>query len=99
MNITSILEAVISLACALITAFLIPYIKSKHNAEEINKVLTVVETIVAAAEQIGENLGLSGDEKKEYVVQRLEELGYTIDGTLNDYIEAAVISLHNELVK
>ena len=98
-DITPVIQAVISLACAIITVFLIPYIKSKYNAEQINKVIVVVDTVVKAAEKIGENLGLTGEQKKEYVVKRLEELGYTIDNTLNDYIEAAVLDLHDKLTK
>lgn len=99
MNITPIIEAVISLAIALITAYLIPYIKSKHDSEKINKILSTVDILVSAAEQIGVNVGLTGEAKKEYVVKRLAEIGYTIDNNLDDYIEAAVMALHNELVK
>ena len=99
MNITPILEAVISLAIALITAFVIPVIKSRYDANKINKVLSTIDILVAAAEQIGANFGFNGDAKKEYVIERLEERGYIIDDNINDYIEAAVISLHNSLAK
>ena len=99
MNITNIAEILISLIATLISMFLIPYIKSKHGNEEIVKVLSIVDIVVAAADQLGKTLGYDGEAKKEYVVGRLNEMGYTLDPTLNDYIEAAVLKLHNELVK
>lgn len=98
-NITALVEVLISLVTTIISMFLIPYIKSKHKNEEIKKVLDIVDTVVGAAEQIGKTLGYNGEDKKEYVVSRLSEMGYTLDPILNDYIEAAVLKLHNELLR
>lgn len=97
MNITNLVEILISLIATVISMFLIPYIKSKHSNEEIRKVLDIVDTVVGAAEQLGRTLGYDGEAKKEYVVGRLMDMGFTLDPTLNDYIEAAVLKLHNEL--
>lgn len=97
-NITNLVEIVVSLVATLISMFLIPYIRSKHSNEEIRKVIEIVDTVVGAAEQLGKTLGYDGEAKKEYVVGRLNEMGYTLDPTLNDYIEAAVLKLHNDLV-
>lgn len=98
-DITELVKIVISLLATIVSIFLVPYIKSKHCNEEIKKVLEVVDTVVGAAEQLGKTLGYDGEAKKEYVVGRLNEMGYSLDPVLNDYIEAAVLKLHNELLK
>jgi LL-H family phage holin len=98
-DITQICVALISLATALITTFLIPYIKSKTNSEEISKYLSFVKIAVQAAEQIYTGSG-RGAEKKEYVVNYLESQGIKLDTeTLNNMIESAVNELKVELNK
>ena len=92
-DLTQIICALIALISAIISAFLIPLIRakvSKHDLEEMEK---WVDIAVRAAEQ---TLELAGD-KKKFVVARLESLGYTIDDTVLDAIEAAVLNLHKEL--
>lgn len=98
-NLTSIIEAIIALACALITVFLVPYIKSKHSVEEIAKTVDMVRIFVAAAQQMAEAMGWDGEAKKEHVIAMLAQNGIAIDMTINDMIEAEVIKLKNELVK
>ena len=51
-DITPIIEAVAALIAALITAFLVPYIKSKTTAEQQKEINAWVKIAVAAAEQI-----------------------------------------------
>lgn len=99
MNITPIIEAIIAIAVSLITGYLIPFLKAKYSAESLRKALDVIDIIVAAAEQIGKNLGYDGAAKKAYVVSRLEDMGYKIDDTTLDYIEASVLELHNALTE
>lgn len=99
MNITPLLQAVISLVSVIITMFLIPYIKSRQNNEELKKVLDVVQIVVKSAEQLGMTMGYDGEKKKEYVIDRLSDMGFIVDDSLNDYIEACVLELHHELVK
>lgn len=94
-NITPILNAVIALASALITAFLIPWIKSKTSNEDLSKMLTFVKIAVSAAEQLYESA--DGEGKKNYVVGYLAARGYSIDDSLNNAIEAAVLELHRSL--
>lgn len=96
MEITSILEALVSLAVALISAFVIPYIKRKHSAEELAEFLKWVELGVAAAEQLYESTQAA--EKKKFVLDYITDRGYVIDtNDLNVAIEAAVNKLHGEL--
>ena len=99
MNITPIIEAIIAISVSLITGYLIPFLKAKYSAESLHKALDVIDIVVAAAEQIGKNLGYDGAAKKAYVVSRLEDLGYKINDATLDYIEASVLELHNALTE
>lgn len=76
-DLTPILQAVIALAAALITAFVIPWIKSKTTLEQRNLLLSVITSLVYAAEQI---YGAGhGEDKLAYVVEHLKERGMTVD--------------------
>lgn len=93
-DITPIIEAVAALIAALITAFLVPYIKSKTTAEQQKEINAWVKIAVAAAEQIYTGSG-RGEEKKEYVINWLREHGITVDeAKLDALIEAAVYELN-----
>lgn len=93
-DITPITEAVAALIAALITAFLVPYIKSKTTAEQQKEINAWVKIAVAAAEQIYTGSG-RGEEKKEYVINWLREHGITVDeAKLDALIEAAVYELN-----
>lgn len=96
-DLTPVFNAVIALAAALATAFLIPWIRSKTTAEQRDELLIWVDIAVAAAEQIFTGSG-RGDEKKEYVLKFLEERGFKVDfETLNMLIESAVKELKDEV--
>ena len=77
-DITPIFEAVAALIAALITAFVIPYIKSKTTAEQQKEINAWVKIAVAAAEQIYVGSG-RGEEKKAYVIDWLRSHGITVD--------------------
>lgn len=96
-DLTPVFNAVIALAAALATAFLIPWIRSKTTAEQRDELLIWVDIAVAAAEQIFTGSG-EGDKKKEYVLKFLEERGFKVDfETLNMLIELAVKELKDEV--
>lgn len=99
MDVTMIVEAVFALIAAVITAFVIPYIKSKTTAEQQTQINAWVKIAVAAAEQIFVGSG-RGEEKKAYVLQWLKERGITVDAEkLDAMIEAAVYDLENGFLK
>lgn len=84
-DLTPILQAVIALIAAIITAKVIPWIKAKTTNEQQAMLSAAVKTLVFAAEQL---YGAGkGDEKLKYVIQELEKQGYTADRSL---VEAAV---------
>ena len=95
-DITPIINAVIALIAAIITVFLIPWIKSKVEAEKLSKITSWVRIAVDAAEQIYKESGM-GEQKKQYVLDFLEGKGFTIDpNSIDAMIEAAVLSLNLE---
>lgn len=67
MNITPIIETVFALIAAVITAIVIPYIRSKTTAQQQTEINAWVRIAVSAAEQIYVGSG-RGQEKKAYVI-------------------------------
>lgn len=98
-DITPIIEAVIGLVAALITVFLIPYIKSKTTAEQREDLKDWIELAVKAAEKLYEGAG-RGDEKRDFVLEWLEKHNFTVDDeTLRLVMEAFVKDLDSEANK
>ena len=96
-NITPIVEAGILLIAAIISVFVVPWIRSKAKSEGTSDFLRWVEIAVAAAEQLYEST--DGAAKKKYVLAYLQGKGVTVDEEdIENAIEAAVIKLHNELI-
>lgn len=84
-DLTPILEALLGLLAAIITAKVIPWIKAKTTNEQQIKIEAAVRTAVFAAEQI---YGAGhGKEKLDYATKYLHNHGYKVD---LDQIEAAV---------
>ena len=98
-DITPILEAVVSLIAVIITVIIIPYIKSKTTVAQQQEISAWVKIAVSAAEQIYKGVG-RGEEKKEYVLNWLAEKGIKIDADeLDAMIESAVYELNEPKVK
>ena len=92
---TPVLQAVVGLCAAIITTFVVPYIKSKTTLEQQTQINSWVRIAVAAAEQVYEGPG-KGDQKKAYVLTWLAGHGIAIDeDKLDAMIEAAVYELTN----
>ena len=97
-NITPIVEAVAVLIGAIITVFVIPYIKSKTTSAQQAEINKWVAIAVAAAEQIFTG-SKRGQEKKEYVIAFLAEHGITHDeARIDALIEAAVYELKKGII-
>lgn len=94
-DLTQIILAVITLIGAVLTGFVIPWIKSKLDDRQYEVFATLVRVGVYAAEQLFTSE--QWKEKKEYVVNLLLENGYTVDATAVDaLIEATVRELRIE---
>ena len=95
-DLTPIVNAVIALIAAIITTFLIPWIKSKIDAAKLAQIVEWVGIAVRAAEQIYNESGM-GEKKKQYVLDFLASKGFTLDpDSINAMIEAAVKELNIE---
>lgn len=101
-DITQIVLGIIRLGFIVFCYYILPTIKqwiiSKIGEAKYLKLVNDIETFVEAAEQIAKRDGYDHVWKKAHVVEQLEKLGYTVDSTVDDYIEAAVHALHNELI-
>ena len=96
MDLTPVFNAFIALAAALITAFVVPWIKRNTSEKDREEFLKWVEIAVAAAEQLF--YSTQGKEKKKAVVAFLEAQGFTFtESEIDAAIEAAVLKLHREL--
>ncbi|MDR2044163.1 MAG: phage holin family protein [Clostridium sp.] len=92
-DLTPIAKALLGLVAALITVFIIPWLKRKASAEQLAQIKTWVEIAVTAAEQLYKGSGC-GSKKKRYVLDFLQSKGFTIDtDSLDKLIEAAVFNL------
>lgn len=90
---TAIFQAILALLGAIITYWLVPYVKSKATAQQQANVAVLVRTAVAAAEQLyGAGMG---EDKLDYAQQWLNERGVKYSRA---EIEAAVRDLSNDII-
>lgn len=98
-DLTTIMEAVITLIIAVVSAFVIPGLKREISAEKLAEISEWVQIAVTAAEQIYNGPG-RGEEKKAYVLKFLTDKGYTVDlAAIENLIEAAVYELPGKLTE
>lgn len=98
-DLTEIIIAVIGLIVAVLTTFLVPYLKQKLSAEQFNEMQMWVNIGVKAAEMLYAGTG-RGEEKKAYVTEFLESKGCSLDATsIENMIEAAVLEMQNSMTK
>lgn len=92
-DITPIVNALIGLCAAVITCVVVPWIKSKTDAQRQEDILQWVKIAVQAAEQIYNQSGM-GEYKKKYVLDFLEKNGFVLDtNEIDAMIESAVLEL------
>lgn len=68
-----VLEVVLTLAVAVITGVVVPYIRSKIETDKLAKLDYYVKLGIRSAEQIFDGDG-KGEEKKKYVVNYITEI-------------------------
>ena len=92
-DLTPIINAGIMLIAALVSAFLVPWIKANVNEKQRDELLLWVEVAVNAAEQLYKGSG-RGEEKREYVLNFLHDRGYTANlDEIRALLEAYVLKL------
>ena len=98
-DITIIIEAAIALIGVIITAIVIPFIKSKTTVAQQQAINSWVKIAVAAAEQIYVGSG-RGVEKKAHVISFLKSKGITLDvESVDAMIESAVYELTHGVIE
>lgn len=97
-DVTQIIWGIIAILVGVAEAFIIPWLKERVGNERLAKIVDTIDIFVAAAEQVAARDGYDGAWKKQHVIELLEKNGYTVDETIDEFIEAAVIKLHNELI-
>ena len=86
-DITPIVEGIIGLVVAIISAIIIPkirvWVNNNLTVKQIDIIKIIVQSAVQAAEQIYANSEKAGSSKKKYVMEyaknKLAEIGLTID--------------------
>lgn len=88
-DLTPLLQAVIALIGALITIYLIPWLKSRTNTEQQAQISAAVHIAVYAAEKL---YGAGrGEEKFVYALEYLKAHGFNLDAeTIKAEINAAI---------
>ena len=95
-DLTEIISAIIALAVALITAFLVPWLKGKLSLNQKENMTFWLEVAVTAAEEYFKGPG-RGQEKAEYVRAFLKQQGYDLDAAvLSALINGTVWQLINQ---
>ena len=94
-GLVQIILALIGLLGTAITAIVVPLIKAKYDAEKRAKVYEYIEIAVNAAEQILKVEDPTGQKRKQFVVDYLNNKGLKVSmQDLNMMIEAAVNQLN-----
>ena len=97
-DLTNIIEAAVALLAAILSAVLIPWIRSKLTAAQTAELLRWVDIAVAAAQQLYHQA--DGKRRLDYALELLSHRGYDInDSSVLDAVEAAVLKLHRQLAQ
>ena len=72
-RIFSVILAAIPVVGAIVTAYLVPYLKNKIGAENLNNITFWIEKAVAAAELLFD-APKSGEQKKAYVIDFINKM-------------------------
>ena len=92
-NLTPIVEVLISVSVLLATRYLIPFLKEKVGQERTARLMRYAGIAVRAAEQLYPQSG-SGTEKLNYVLQYLRQHGFDLSpDELRAAVEAAVYDM------
>ena len=81
MEITDIIRAIFALVAAVISVFVIPYLKTKLSEAQRKRIMEFVEVAVSAAEKLYPSTDVEkfGKEKLNYVADYLESKGIVFD--------------------
>lgn len=94
-DLTPIFQALIVLAAALITRYVVPWIKAKTTIDQRREIRDLVSILVFAAEKLYTGSG-RGEEKLAWVQERLNAHGYKLDtNELTELVNAEIAKLES----
>ena len=92
---TQIFIALISLAGALLTGVVIPYIRAKTTKQQRDNIYTIIQSAVWAADQMFKASDPTGELRLRWVMNQLEELNLNVtESDLVLMVEQAVKELN-----
>lgn len=98
-DLTPIIVSILSLIVAIVSIFLIPYLKKKYDNEKRMEIYTWTKMAVYAAEQLCKTGVINRDQRKQEVINFLNEHGYTVDmDVIETMIESIVLELPETLI-
>lgn len=96
MDITNAFITVIAFLLALLSAFVIPWLRRQISADDVDDLLVWVDIAVAAAQQIYHQA--DGEKRLQHALEVLADKGFDVDDkTVRNAVEAAVLKLHQQL--
>ena len=96
-DITQIVVAVIGVLSAILTAFVVPWIKSKTTTNQQEIITILARTAVLAAQQIYDNNGAKKAYAENYITEQLKKYGLSLDErAISAAIEAALKAIKLE---
>lgn len=97
-DLTPIINAVIAILAAVATVYVVPWLNANTTAKQREDLLVWVDIAVSAAQQLFHQA--DGAQRLDYALGLLEAKGFDInDDAVRDAVEAAVLKLHQGLVK
>lgn len=94
-DLTPIFQALIILVAALITRYVVPWIKAKTTLDQRREIRDLVSILVFAAEKLYTGSG-RGEEKLAWVQARLDAHGYKLDtDELVELVNAEIAKLES----
>jgi len=86
-----VIGAIIGLLGTIITVVLVPYIKAKTTAKQRENIGILISKTAEAAEQLFKNQDPTGEKRRRFIVDYLNEKGINVDEyDLEMYRESAV---------
>ncbi len=93
-DLTPLINALIAVVAVVITAYVIPWVKSQTTEKQREEINAWIKIAVQAAEQTFRGDG-RGAEKKQYVLDYLNNKGFKLDiSSIDRMVEAAVLELN-----
>lgn len=93
MTTQKIIEIIMALLFVILTGYIVPALKAYLTDKKDDQLVSLIEQLVTAAEQLYKNYAKSGDKKLEYVKAMLEQRGVAFTDDVRAKVEAAVYKL------